>query len=137
LMELAPILRRSNVKYEVIEHGPFENRWSERSNEEALKELRERLIANPDAGTPIPGCGVLRKLRAADPSRGKGSRGGLRVIYLHTKEAKRIRLLTAYGKDEKEDLSAKELKQWCAAAKRLRESDQEWARKELAKAKNK
>ncbi len=119
--------------YEVIEHSAFANRWSERSNDEALAELRELLVANPDVGDPIPGCGMLRKLRAADPSRGKGKRGGLRIIYLHTKEAMRIRLLTAYGKDEKSDLSAKDLKAWCEVARQLRDLDQEWARKQIGK----
>jgi hypothetical protein len=115
---------------EVIEHGPFSSRWSKRAGEAELDKLRKLLVANPDTGDPIPGCGILRKLRVADPSRGKGKRGGMRVIYLHTKEAKRIRLLTVYGKDEKGDLSAGELKAWCAAAKTLREADQEWAKKQ-------
>ncbi len=30
----------------------------------------------------MPGCGGLRKIRYADPQRGKGKRGGLRIIYL-------------------------------------------------------
>ena len=54
----------------------------------------------------MPGCGGLRKLRIADPGRGKGKRGGARVIYLHTPEANVFFLITIYGKGEKGDLSA-------------------------------
>ena len=35
----------------------------------------------PEAGDLIPDAGGLRKLRYADVRRGKGKRGGLRVIY--------------------------------------------------------
>jgi hypothetical protein len=38
-------------------------------------------MLNPEAGDVIPGTGGLRKLRFADERRGKGKRGGLRVIY--------------------------------------------------------
>jgi mRNA-degrading endonuclease RelE of RelBE toxin-antitoxin system len=117
------------MDYQVIEHNAFATRWFRRADEKQLGELRKLLTENPDLGKPIPGCGVLRKLRIADPGRGKGKRGGMRVIYLHTSEAKRIRLLVVYGKGEKEDLSASELKAVCEAARKLRESDQQWARR--------
>jgi hypothetical protein len=58
----------------------------------------------------MPGCGGLRKIRLANPRRGKGKRGGARVIYLHVPEVNWIYLLDIYGKDEKEDLSAAEKK---------------------------
>jgi mRNA-degrading endonuclease RelE of RelBE toxin-antitoxin system len=38
-------------------------------------------MLNPEAGDTIPGTGGLRKVRFADERRGKGKRGGLRVIY--------------------------------------------------------
>jgi hypothetical protein len=58
----------------------------------------------------MPGCGGLRKLRMADPRRGKGKRGGARVIYLHVAEANVIYLMDIYGKDEREDLTADQKK---------------------------
>lgn len=70
--------------------------------------LQKELLAEPDKGNVIPGCGGLRKLRFADRKRGKGKRGGVRVIYLHIPEAERIDLLAVYGKDEKDDLTEKE-----------------------------
>lgn len=47
----------------------------------------------------------MRKLRFADPSRSKGKRGGLRVIYFWWEVRRQFRLFTLYDKD---DLSAKE-----------------------------
>jgi hypothetical protein len=46
----------------------------------------------------------------ADPRRRKWKRGGARVIYLHIEELDRIHLITVYGKDQKDDLSADEKK---------------------------
>jgi hypothetical protein len=46
------------------------------------RELQNRLAAAPEHGDVIPGTGGFRKLRWADPRRGKGRRGGLRVIYI-------------------------------------------------------
>jgi hypothetical protein len=72
--------------------------------------LQNELMARPDAGDVMPGCGGLRKLRLPDPKRQKGKRGGARVIYLHVPQANWIFLLDVYGKDEKEDLTAVEKK---------------------------
>ena len=49
-------------------------------------------------------------MRVADPRRGKGKRGGARVIYLHIPEADQIHLITVHGKDQKDDLSAEDKK---------------------------
>jgi hypothetical protein len=39
------------------------------------------MLRHPEAGDVIEGTGGLRKLRYRDARRGKGSRGGLRVVY--------------------------------------------------------
>jgi len=72
--------------------------------------IQQQLLDHPDCGSVMPGCGGLRKLRTADPRRGKGKRGGARLIYLYVPEARRFYLLDIYGKDEKDDLSADEKK---------------------------
>ena len=56
----------------------------------------------------IPGTGGFRKLRWADPKRGKGQRGGLRVIYYYFPGKRQIWLMTLYGKNEASDLTSKE-----------------------------
>jgi putative transcriptional regulator len=77
----------------------------------AYAELQGILVASPEKGDVMPGCGGLRKLRVADPRRHKGKRGGARVIYLHIPEVERFVMLDIYGKNEKEDLTPAEKKQ--------------------------
>ena len=68
------------------------------------------MMADPDAGEVMPGCGGLRKIRVSDPNRGKGKRGGARVVYLHVPEADWVFLLDGYDKGEKDDLTPAEKK---------------------------
>ncbi len=70
--------------------------------------LQLELMANPEKGDVIRGCGGLRKLRVADPKRQKGKRGGARIIYVYIPEARWFYMLDIYGKDEKDDLSNEE-----------------------------
>lgn len=67
-------------------------------------------MANPEAGDVIEGTGGLRKLRQPDIKRGKGKRGGLRLIYYWWFGKRQFWLFTLYGKDEMDDLSSKEKK---------------------------
>ena len=53
----------------------------------------------------IPGTGGFRKLRWADIRRGKGRRGGLRVIYYWFHDQSQIWFMTIYGKNEAADLT--------------------------------
>lgn len=74
-------------------------------DDEDLAGMQRELLAAPEKGAVMPGCGGLRKLRIADSGRGKGKRGGARVIYLHVAQADVIYLMDVYGKDERADLS--------------------------------
>ena len=56
----------------------------------------------------MPGTGGFRKLRWHDSKRGKGKRGGLRVIYYYLLSDYQVWLVTIYNKDEVIDLSAEE-----------------------------
>lgn len=67
--------------------------------------LQELLVNNPASGDLIQGTGGLRKLRYGDSSRGKGKRGGLRIIYYWWVNAYQIFLFTIYNKNEMTDLS--------------------------------
>jgi hypothetical protein len=62
-------------------------------------------MINPEAGALIRGTGGLRKLRFADERRGKGTRGGLRVIYYWWDSGLQFWLFTIYDKDEQSDLT--------------------------------
>ncbi|MEX0717342.1 MAG: type II toxin-antitoxin system RelE/ParE family toxin [Planctomycetaceae bacterium] len=88
--------------------------------DETYAALQEELMDDPRKGMPIRGCGGLRKIRISDPGRGKGKRGGARIIYLHVPEAKRFYMLDIYGKDEKDDLSSDEKKTLRALAQELK-----------------
>ena len=61
------------------------------------------LSDHPDAGDVIPGAGGVRKLRWA--AKGKGKRGGARVVYIYITIASRIYLLRCYAKSIKTDLT--------------------------------
>jgi hypothetical protein len=108
------------MKLTFVETRVFTARWHTRLDDERLRALQNELLADPAKGNPIPGCGILRKLRFGDSSRGKGKRGGVRVIYVHTPEAGQIDLVTVYGKDEADDLSKDEVKVLCKLAEALR-----------------
>ncbi len=56
----------------------------------------------------VPGAGGIRKLRWKDERRGKGRRGGLRIIYYCFLSEQEIWLLTLYDKDEAADLTKEE-----------------------------
>lgn len=61
-------------------------------------------------GDVIRGTSGLRKLRFSDKRRGKGKRGGLRVIYYYWDEGGQFWMFAVYDKDEADDLSSDERK---------------------------
>jgi hypothetical protein len=91
-----------------VELPPFA-RFRDRYLDDAMyRQLQVEMMKFPEAGDLIPGTGGLRKLRFADRARGKGKRGGLRVIYYWCTAADQFWLFTLYDKDEASDLSASE-----------------------------
>ncbi len=104
-----------------IETSEFTEWVVEYLPDETYAALQQELMENPAKGPAIRGCGGLRKVRVADPQRGKGKRGGARVIYLHVPEAKRFYMLDIYGKDEKDDLSAAQKRQLAKLAALLKQ----------------
>lgn len=90
--------------------------------DDGLAALQRELLRDPEAGDVMPGCGGLRKLRIADPRRGKGKRGGIRVIYLHVPEANAIFLMDGYDKGEREDLSTADRKLLKALAEHYKQA---------------
>lgn len=93
-----------------VESRGFTARLRELLDDETYRTLQNELMARPEKGDVMPGCGGLRKVRVADPRRGKGKRGGARVIYLNIPEAERIDLIAVYGKDERDELSEEQKK---------------------------
>lgn len=95
---------------EFIEVPTFTRRLAEYLDDEGYRLFQESLMNKPEAGKVIPESGGLRKIRWADPRRGKGKRGGLRIIYFYFQEASHIWLLAVYDKDEADDLTPKQKK---------------------------
>ena len=93
------------MKATFVELPPFERTRKDYIDEESYRQLQLELMDKPIAGAVIEGTGGLRKLRQADPSRGKGKRGGLRVIYFWWSGGDQFWLFTVYDKDQADDLT--------------------------------
>lgn len=65
-------------------------------------------ILFPSCADAIPGSGGLRKARV--PVKGKGKRGGGRVIYYLVTADEQIFLLYAYAKNERTDIAPQQAK---------------------------
>lgn len=91
-----------------IELPPFERHRGDYLDDESFKELQRDLLENPGKGDRIPGTGGLRKLRFQ--GKGKGKRGGLRIIYYWFVDGQQFWLFTVYSKGEMTDLTEDEKK---------------------------
>lgn len=106
-----------------IESQDFEERLRQLAGNrqlEVLTAIQEDLLKNPDRGNMVPGLGGIRKARASDPVRGKGKRGGFRYMFLHLEHRSHIHLLFFFGKNEIEDIDAKqriEIRRWVTEIK--------------------
>ena len=87
----------------VVEFPHFLDQVGKCIEPEDRDELIDYVARNPEKGDEIPGTGGLRKLRWG--GKGKGKRGGLRVIYYFYNESAPIFLLTVFGKGVQEDLT--------------------------------
>lgn len=88
-----------------VELPAFEKHREDYLNDSSFRELQNLLISNAEAGDLIEGTGGLRKVRFADAKRGKGKRGGLRVIYYWWSAELQFWLFAVYNKDEMDDLT--------------------------------
>jgi hypothetical protein len=93
---------------EFIEAPAFTQLLADYLGDDDYRALQLHLARNPDVGDVIAGTGGFRKLRWADRRRGKGRRGGLRVIYYYLLAHTQIWFMTVYDKDEAADLSPSE-----------------------------
>lgn len=95
------------MKRSFVELPIFKSRWEALGlNEEDLLRLQIELLADPKVGDVMQGTGGVRKMRFAFEHRGKS--GGVRVIYVDFEVYEKIYLLTAYTKNEKDNLTKKE-----------------------------
>ena len=90
-----------------IETSIFTKQIIDLLDDSDYRELQTSLALHPNAGDVIRGGGGLRKIRW--PARGKGKRGGIRVIYYKIEDDE-IYMLFAYLKNKQEDLTTEQLK---------------------------
>lgn len=94
---------------EFIMTPEFDKQWKTIGlTDKELKALQEELTIIPTKGDIIQGTGGLRKIRVAFDNRGKS--GSARVCYVDFAAFEKIYLITAYTKNEKENLSKEERK---------------------------
>ena len=98
------------MKAVFVELPAFERHRRNYLDDDAFRGLQDLLMKHPQAGNPMPDTGGLRKLRFADARRGKGKRGGLRVIYYWWDTGSQFWLFTLYDKDEMADLTPQQRK---------------------------
>ncbi|MEL0631872.1 type II toxin-antitoxin system RelE/ParE family toxin [Pseudoalteromonas carrageenovora] len=92
-----------------VESNIFEKYRELYLSDDEYRLFQADLMVNPKQGDVIQGTGGLRKIRVA--SKGKGKRGGSRVIYYYLDDKRRFYLLTIYSKNEVTDLTADQKKQ--------------------------
>lgn len=105
------------MKAVFVELPAFERHRHAYLDDGGFTALQHELMRNPVAGEVIEGTGGLRKMRFADKRRGKGKRGGLRVIYYWWDSGAQFWLYTLYDKDELSDLTPQQRKQLRAMLK--------------------
>jgi hypothetical protein len=100
-----------------VETSVFTKRLVRIADDDTYRKFQVELAANPEKGPVIQGSGGLRKARIA--ARGKGKRGGARVIYLHLESVQVIYLLYVYDKGEADDLTAEDKRELRAVAEAI------------------
>ena len=85
-----------------VEAPLFTKLVGEYLTDEEYAALQQALSENPNLGDVIPGSGGVRKVRWG--TRGRGKRGGVRVVYFVRKEPGVIWMLTIYAKNVTESI---------------------------------
>lgn len=98
------------MRAQFTELPAFERHRQRYLDDDQFRLLQVQLMRDPECGAVIASTGGLRKTRFGDVRRGKGKRGGLRVIYYWHENEAQFWLFAVYDKDEIEDLSAAEKK---------------------------
>ena len=90
-----------------IELPMFRSKWKTLGlNDDDLRRLQLELLSDPKVGAVMQGTGGVRKMRFAFEDRGKS--GSVRVIYVDFEVYEKIFLITAYSKDERDNLTMSE-----------------------------
>jgi mRNA-degrading endonuclease RelE of RelBE toxin-antitoxin system len=107
LLSNTPLAYNSLMRF--IETGIFTERVTDLLDDEEYRALQLALIFRPEQGPIVRGSGGLRKIRWV--SRGRGKRGGTRIIYYWDEEEETFYLLLVYSKTRQEDLTPQQVRE--------------------------
>jgi mRNA-degrading endonuclease RelE of RelBE toxin-antitoxin system len=91
----------------IIETSVFTKQVQKLLSDEEYHQLQMALVKRPDTGKVIRGSGGLRKMRWG--VKGRGKRGGSRVIYYWAVNQDQLLMLLIYPKNVRDDLSQNQL----------------------------
>ena len=94
----------------VIETPTFQKQAAKIWTEDERLAFIDWIAQNPLAGDVIPNAEGARKVRWMASGKGKGKRGGVRVIYFNVTERGEIVLITLYQKSQQENITVKDIK---------------------------
>ena len=95
--------------FSFVETRLFSRLVQEYMTDQEYSQLQGELIKNPEAGSVVRGSGGVRKLRWA--AKGRGKRGGYRIVYFVRRAKGIIWMLTIYPKSEMDSIPGHVLKQ--------------------------
>lgn len=93
--------------FTVIETPTFQRQSEKIWSQDERHEFIDWIASNPTAGDVVPGADGARKVRWA--VRGKGKRGGARVIYFNLSADELVLLVAVYAKSDQSNLAAHEI----------------------------
>lgn len=100
------------MKFCFLEKPQFTKKVLKLIGDDNYYDLQDFLLEHPDWGDVIPRLPYpIRKVRWK--IKGRGKRGGIRVVYFLAKSDDYIIFLDIWAKNEKEDLSSSEYKTLC------------------------
>lgn len=92
-----------------VQLDPFPPAWKGLElDDEDLRALEIAIMLDPERPPVVLGTGGLRKIRFAPKSWAIGKRGAARVCYVYFRQVGLVALVFAYGKGEKDNLTAEE-----------------------------
>ena len=101
-----------------VESPAFTKQCTDLWSDADYSAFKHFLAARPEAGDLIPGLGGLRKVRWS--AKGRGKRGGARVIYILLLQPGLIYLFQAYTKGDIADLAPEQKKRLRAAVDEIK-----------------
>ena len=121
-LALEPIQCKGYRVFTFIEHPTFTKQVKTLFKDDEYGRLQTDFAANPESGDVIPGLAGLRKLRWG--VKGRGKRGGSRIIYLFIPKSGLVYLFYAYTKGDLMDMSSDQKKRLAKAVEEIKKEHQ-------------